>query len=425
MLGGLIASNFRRGEVFEVCKSEMLSTDANRIIFNTLADMFIKAQPIGVYELLMALRARGDEAKVGGADFLMSIVEQCPDDQGAYRAAERVRDFWTRRRVARALDELKAGILAPGSHDDRLNAAEIMNKMAGAISEQDGGKSLIDASDLVSDAMEERPDTTPHPTIGIPKFDSTINVFRPGELTIVAGRPGGGKSTLMRQMIWRASISSPALVFTLEVTPKVLVQQLCCEAAQIPYDDWRNRKHTEEMDAKIAITTGEFFSRKIKIYTKAKVAPLQVSVVLSQLRAENSMPGLIVLDYLGLMEHGKAERNDLAVGATTRALKLLALEQKVPIVLLCQLNRESEKRGDASVYDRPRLADLRDSGNIEQDADNIVFLWKKDRAVDDFSVQARVLTIAKHRNGRVGDIDVMFDMPKGRFFEMEKSGGAK
>jgi replicative DNA helicase len=128
-----------------------------------------------------------------------------------------------------------------------------------------------------------------------------------------------------------------------------------------------------------------------------------------------------VIDYLGLMDHGKAERNDLAIGQTTRALKLLALEQKVPIILLCQMNRESEKRGTGAEHDRPRLADLRDSGNIEQDADNIIFLWKRERDDNKMSTQARVLTIAKHRNGHVGDIDVLFDMPGGRFYDGKES----
>lgn len=415
MLGALIVGEFQRGETFEICKREMLTSEVNRIIFDALADMYLKAQPIGAYELLIYLRKAGNEAAVGGADYIMKLVAECPDDNGASRAADQIRELWTRRRVVFALDELKRAILAPGSTDDKLNPSDIMNKLSVSLAGQEGGKTIIDAADRVGEVMEQSLDKAPHPSIGIPKFDTGMNVFRPGELTIVAGRPGGGKSSLMRQMVWRSSLSNPVLVFTLEVTPDVLIQQLCCEAAGIPFEAWRDGVVTNDDQSRIVEAMGEFQARKIKIYTKARVAALQVNVAMAQLRAAGVQPSLIVVDYLGLMEHTKAERNDISIGATTRALKLMALEQKVAIILLCQMNRESEKRGSAEAFDRPRLADLRDSGNIEQDADNILFLWKKEKDASEMPVQARVLTIAKHRNGRVGDIDVLFDMPHGRF----------
>lgn len=417
MLGGFMVSEFQRAEVLEICKPEMLSNEAHRVIYTTLADMFLKGQMIGVYELLVALRKAGNESKVGGADFLMKIVADCPDDNGASRAAEMIREFWTRGKVAQALDDMKRAVLAPGSRDDKLSAADVMDRMSAVLSGQDSGKTIIDAADRVAEAMEQTEDNVPHPSIGLPKFDASINIFRPGDLTIVAGRPGGGKSSLMRQIIWRSSVSSPVLVFTLEVSPDTLIQQLCCEAANVPFETWRKGTADPEVHSQIAEAMGEFQGRQIKIYTKARVAALQVSIALAQLRAVNVKPSLIVVDYLGLMDHSKAERNDLSIGATTRALKLMALEQKVAIVLLCQMNRESEKRGSAESYDRPRQADLRDSGNIEQDADNIVFLWKRERDNNEMTTQARVLTIAKQRTGRVGDVEVLFDMPHGRFTE--------
>jgi replicative DNA helicase len=219
----------------------------------------------------------------------------------------------------------------------------------------------------------------------------------------------------MRQIVWRASLSNAVLCFTLEVTPDTLIQQLCCEEAKVPFEFWRDGVITDEQQASIVSAMGEFQNRQIKIYAKAKVAALQIGIALAQLRAAGIKPAIVVVDYLGLMDHAKAERNDISIGTTTRALKLMALEQQVSIILLCQLNRESEKRVNGESFDRPRLADLRDSGNIEQDADNIIFLWKKSKDAEDMSIQARILTIAKHRNGRVGDIDVMFDMPGGRF----------
>jgi replicative DNA helicase len=252
-------------------------------------------------------------------------------------------------------------------------------------------------------------------TIGIPKVDEEINLFEPGEMTILAARPGGGKSSFMRQMIWNASARGPVLVFSLEVTPKVLTQQLTCEAAYVPFESWRRRMTGDEENLRIIDAMSEVADRKVYIFPRATVSALDVSVAVSHMAAIGKAPILVAIDYLGLMKHERFERQDLAIGATTRAVKLMALERKVPVLMLCQMNRQSEQRGNASEYDRPRLADLRDSGNIEQDADNIVFLWRKSREEYGKQVVERAFTVAKRRNGSIFEADLLFDMPAGRF----------
>jgi replicative DNA helicase len=417
LVGALLVGEFGRAEALDIAKPEMF-TDANlKIMFQALSKMFLDNSPIGYYELLVRLRNDGNEDRVGGADFIAKVGDGCPDVNAAARYADQVRDFWRRRRLSDALLSMSEATKTPGSEHERLDCENLIDTIGAIVNDNGGGKSLVDAKESVFDAMNKSNEVEVHPSLGMPKFDKAMNIFHPGEVTVLAGRPGGGKSSFMRQAIWRASMSGPVLVFTLEVTPTVLIQQLCCEAAQVPFEVWRDGVVSDEDNRKIIEAMSEFECRNIKIFSRANVSTLQVSLALSQMKATSQFPHLVVIDYLGLMNHGRADRQDLAIGATTRSLKCMAMDRKFPLLLLCQMNRKSEDRGKPDAADRPRLADLRDSGSIEQDADNVLFLWRKERMDDTLTTQARVLTVAKHRNGRVGDMDVMFDMPHGRFFE--------
>jgi replicative DNA helicase len=315
--------------------------------------------------------------------------------------------------MIRQIDDVKAVIAAPDS--ENADPAKVWGQLSAIMADHSGTTVPVAIEDLITDAMDSHAATERIGGVGVPEVDREIHLFEPGELTILAARPGVGKSSFMRQLIWNASASGPALVFSLEVTPKVLTQQLTCEAAEVPYESWRNTPGNEDFMMKIVDAMESVAKRPIYMFPRPTVTSLDVVLAVTQMSARGKHPIMITIDYLGLMKHEKSERQDLAIGATTRALKLMALEKKVPVLLLCQMNRQSEQRGTAKEYDRPRLADLRDSGSIEQDADNILFLWRKDRDEYSTPVVGRTLTIAKRRNGSVFESDLLFDKPKGRF----------
>jgi replicative DNA helicase len=192
--------------------------------------------------------------------------------------------------------------------------------------------------------------------------------------------------------------------------------------AGVPYWEYSHGRSTEEQVQMVAMASCDERVGNIHVYNKTNVAALDVTMALTMSKAAGNRIAAVFIDYLGLMTHDRAERNDIAIGASTRLLKGVAIERNVPVILLSQLNREVEKRGGATECDRPRLADLRDSGSIEQDADNVVFLWRKERDDQYKAVEPRTMTVAKHRNGQVFEVDLMFDKAKGRFYEVDGSG---
>jgi len=298
---------------------------------------------------------------------------------------------------------------------------DAINRAIVAVGESHGEDALIYLESLTEEAINKRPDNTKPVVTRIGKIDGNINLFAPGELTILAARPSVGKSSLMRQMIENAATAGVALVFSMEVIAKTLTQQFACEFAGVPFSDWRDGRTSGEQDEAVAMASMRPEFANIAVYQRTSITALDVSLAVTRLQAVGRHPVAVFIDYLGLMKHDRAERHDLAVGSTTRMLKQFAIEKKVPIILLAQLNREVERRGGG---DRPRLADLRDSGNIEQDADNVLFLWRKAEDGQYSVVEPRVLTIAKHRNGEVLEMDLMFNKPMGRFYEVNDRGQA-
>lgn len=417
MLGAFVCCDFDRSVALETAREEMLQHPKVKVAWRHLTAMCLGAKEIGLYELAESIKRAG-ESGTCDLDFLINAVEGCPNTQAAARYAARVRDYWQRRRMMSQVEEIKKLLAAPDADD--ADPSKVWSQMTAIMADQSANSVPTHIGDIVGEAMEPAATSTEHPTCGIPKLDTEINFFEPGEMTVLAARPGGGKSSFMRQLLWGAGERGPALVFTLEVTPKVLTQQITCEAAKVPFDLWRRGLAGEDGQSAIVDAMSEVAARKIYIFPRATVSTLDVTLAVTQMEARGLHPSLVAIDYLGLMKHEKSERQDLSIGATTRALKMMALDKRVPVLLLCQMNRQAEQRGSASEYDRPRLADLRDSGTIEQDADNVVFLWKRNRDEGQMTTVERVLTVAKRRIGSVFEADLMFDMPHGRFYAQVK-----
>jgi replicative DNA helicase len=418
LVGAFIVSEVERDVALETAKPEMMVSEAAKIVWKHLGLMYLANEPIGLFEVGQRLKRFGDLEKVGGLDWLVKIVESCPDVDHASRYAAMVKDIDFRRRGYRELMDIAKAFQAPDSAE--FDRDRHMNRLMELMSNTDGHGSPLHIGEIVMDAMDHTQEA-PIAEVGIGELDRNIDFFKPGELTILAARPGGGKSSFMRQMVWNASARGPVLVFSLEVTPKVIAQQLTCELARVPFETWRKgTANSEDMKA-VMIAAAEVASRPIFIFPRSSVSVLDISLSITQMIARGERPVFVAVDYLGLMKHEKTERNDLSIGATTRSLKCLAIDKKIPITVLCQLNRDSEKRGTAQDCDRPRLADLRDSGNIEQDADNIAFIWRKNRSdYEKAVVVERILSVAKHRNGSTFEMDLMFDMPHGRFCQQSK-----
>lgn len=402
-------------------KPEMFADPAHGIIFSSILDVHLSGRKVDLVLMCDELGKLGKLKAVGGADYLMALVDGVPNASSAKAYADIIRDRWQRRILVQMVDFIKADVADLSKPFDAMTS---INRAIVAVGEAQGAGAVLFLNELISEAMNLSIPTTSPVVTRIGKVDANINLFCPGELTIIAARPSVGKSSLMRQMCVNAATAGTALVFSLEVTPKVLALQFACEIAGVPYWTYSHGKATEEQMERVAIAASDRALDGIAVYNKTNLSALDISLAVTQLRAKGKPISAVFIDYLGLMRHDKAERHDLAVGATTRLLKQIAIERQIPVILLAQLNRDVERRGGDKDCDRPRLADLRDSGNIEQDADNVIFLWRKERDDQYKTVEPRIFTVAKHRNGQVFEVDLMFDKEKARFYEVNDRGQA-
>jgi replicative DNA helicase len=410
------AANLRVG-MMDTLRPEMFSETANRDIWSSLRVGMLSGENTDLVLLASRLRASGKLADVGGAEYLARMVEETPNWGNGIEYAKNVLDQWKRRVIGTALKQVSREVETHAT-DQPMDAMLAMDKAFRAVCETSDGATIELLMSYLDEAMHMRPQLEAPIVTRIAKLDGNINLFTPGELTILAARPSIGKSSLARQMCANAAVRGDILIFSMEVPNDVLCLQFSCEMAKVPFHDYRRGAVTEDQILNVARSSEDPNLNRIHVYDGGQPTVMDVAMALTTLKVRGREVAAVIIDYLGLMKHDRAERHDIAVGNTTRGLKQLAIQRKVPIILLAQLNREVERRGGDLDCDRPRLADLRDSGNIEQDADNVVFLWRKEREDQYLKVEPRVLTVAKHRNGEVFEVDLMFDKPAGRFYEV-------
>lgn len=421
-LGSLIFDNGQIADTAAQLPRAVFSVPKHQVIFDAIMRLYVRGDKAEVVQLRDELDGLKSLKAVGGSDYLLALVDGVPNASSAPAYAKTLLSLWRRRVLVKTLDEIKASVFSLPPQED-VDAMAVINRAIQAVGASHGGEAVVFLEQILGDALTMPATAQASPVVmRLAKIDGNINLFCPGEMTIVAARPSVGKSSFMRQMCANAADSGVVLIFSLEVTPKVLALQFACEMAKVPYWNFSRNLCDEDETQRVILAAASDVFKNIAVYNRTNVSAVDVSLAITQTQAKGRKVVGVFIDYLGLMRHERSERNDLAIAATTKLLKQIAIEKDVPIVLLAQLNREIEKRGGAEECDRPRLADLRDSGSIEQDADNVVFLWRKNRGDQYQTVEPRVLTVAKHRNGQAFEVDLMFNKAKGRFYEVNERG---
>jgi replicative DNA helicase len=407
-----------RIRMMEILRAPMFADKANREIWSVV--LAITLDNVSPDAVLIASRLRSCIHNDSSAmiERLAVILTETPSWENGLSYAKNVLEFWRKQTIASALAEVSREIQG-WDESKPFDPLEAMNKAFKAICESTDGPTVALLMSFLQDALEMKFNSDAPIITRIAKLDGNLNLFAPGELSILAARPSVGKSSLARQICANAAVKGDILIFSMEVPAKILSLQFACEmSGSVSYADYIKGRATESQMVELMRSADDPALTRLHVFTGPQVSVMDIALALTNLKVRGREVAAVVIDYLGLMHHPKADRHDLAVGNTTKTLKQLAIQRNVPIILLAQLNREVEKRGGASEGDRPRLADLRDSGNIEQDADNVLFLWRKERETEYQSVEPRTLTVAKHRNGQVFEIDLMFDKPRGRFYEV-------
>jgi len=287
---------------------------------------------------------------------------------------------------------------------------------------------VVPLSNVLPRYMAQLEERSRHPGVsaglssGFIGLDAILGGFHAGDLVIVAGRPGMGKTSLAMNFAEHAALTlrQPVLVFSMEMPIDQLVTRLLASFGRIPQSHLRSGELTNDEWSRLSNAVGQIDDAPLFIDETPSLDP---GTLRSRARKVSSQYGLklIVVDYLGLMQiPGFQENRTQLVGDLSRNLKALAKELRVPVIVLSQLNRTIESREDKE----PRLSDLRDSGAIEQDADVILFVQRDaffNRNLQEADQSKSKIVIAKHRNGPIGEVEVQFNSHLTRFEDVEKA----
>lgn len=318
VLGALIMQSSPRSATLELLSPEMFFTPAWRIVYETIEKMVLDNKPIDLVTLKNELDLAGHLGEVGGPAALASLVEGVPNIEAAEEYARRLSKITLRRRLAAALQNTLTGI-TEGS-EENLDPGRIYDNLARAAGLSTMERTLWWMRDLLSDFNPEVHKTAAQqgvPSSGIAKLDEAMTIFKPSNFTVIAGRPGLGKSTLMRQIALEAAKSGPILIFTLEESMEAVRDKMLCVLAGVSYYRWYNGHTTSEEEKRLVIETGNLANLPIAFYGGYSCDASKVRLAIRRMTDEGKRPVAVFIDHLQLMYHPKAENRDQAVGETS------------------------------------------------------------------------------------------------------------
>lgn len=394
----------------------------HRAILVALQDVVSRNVEVTPFSLKAVLEANKELDRLGGFAGLIEIL-------GAVEVGKPqvLVDILRAKRRLRELIRLGSKIQTAAQEEENPESIveEACSSLAGmARAEGETGPQLVGdiTGDVVSQIVSEAAGTSRFGLrTGFYRFDGLTRGFKPGELIILAARPGIGKSTLALNWILRAANHRDVVAFLLEQSREEAIKKLLADLSGL---DLRNLNPRDgEAMARLQAAKQELDELPILIDDRAKTTARQIRGKVERLQAKHEI-GMVVIDYLQLLTSDNPnpkQTEAVRVGEITRELKLLAKDCRIPVVLLSQLNREVEKRQNG----RPQLSDLRDSGCIEQDADIVAFIHRKVSAGLSPELQDKraELILSKHRNGPTGMIPLVWRGEISRYEEEEREAG--
>jgi replicative DNA helicase len=390
----------------------------HRLIFAALRKLGNSNSPIDVITVAEALEVSGNLQNAGGLPYLGSLAQNVPSAANIRRYAEIVKGRALQRSLLVLADEIRASCHAPGA-----NVAEIISQTDAAMVQlidvgTDEPAMLYDAmADAIAD-IDERATGNRRSGLqtGIADFDARTGGLEPGQLVIVAARPSVGKTAFALNVADHVTRQGEtAAFFSLEMTKRELSQRLLSLRAGVSVAQMRSGQLAEDDWNRISACQGKADGERLFLIDRSAIGVAYVRAAARKIKRKHGL-GLIVVDYLGLMK-GEGQTRTQEIGSLSRGLKALAKELHVPIIALAQLNRATETRQDK----RPQLPDLRDSGEIEQDADIVAMLHREDlhNPSPEWAGLAELI-IRKNRNGALGDVFLRY---RGEHMRFERHQG--
>lgn len=433
VLGALLIDKDTVIKIADILRPDDFYKNANGFIFEVILELFERHQPIDILAVANRLEEKGSLSTIGGRAYLASLANAVPTAAHIVSYAEIVHRKATLRRLIGAASEITA--LGFGAEDEEINKIidEAEQKLfnVSQISLQNKfipiQNVLTEAFDRIDELHKQSGKLRGVPT-GYQDIDKLLAGLQNSDLIILAARPSIGKTSLAMDIARQVAVKEkiPVGIFSLEMSKEQLVDRLLCAEAGV--DLWKMRTghlaEREEDDdfARIGNAMAQLAEAPLYIDDSPMATIMDIRTKARRLKMEHGL-GLIVLDYLQLItgtSRKSAENRVQEISEITRALKAIARELNVPLLALSQLSRAVEARTPPI----PKLADLRDSGSIEQDADVVMFIYREEYYRKETARRhiADIL-ISKHRNGPTGQAELYFDERRVSFKNLEKRLG--
>ncbi len=424
VLGALLLDQEAIIKVVDIVKPDDFYKEAHRVIFKSVLELFEERNPCDVVTLANKLEEKDELDKIGGASYLTSLANNVPTTANVAHYAQIIQHKATLRKLISAASKISA--LGLNEDEDIESVLDEAEQAIFKVSQKYLRENFIPIKEVLADSFEridklhkDKGGLRGIPT-GFTDMDNILAGLQASDLIILAGRPSMGKTSLALNIAQHVATKEgiPVGIFSLEMSKEQLVDRLICAEANV--DSWKLRTGNLSDDdfPKIGHAMGVLSEAPFFIDDSPSANVMEMRAKARRLQAEHNL-GLIVIDYMQLMESRyRREANRVQeVSDISRSLKSLARELNIPVICNSQLSRAVEQRPGRI----PQLADLRESGAIEQDADVVMFIYRKDYYEKDTEKKniADIL-IRKHRNGPTGDIELRFNPEQMKFVNLEK-----
>lgn len=422
VLGAILIDREAMANASEYVKPEYFYSDANASVFMAMLELYEQRKPIDILTLTSALKSKKLYQKIGGSAYLTSLANAVPTAANIVHYAGIVKEKYVRR----VLIQLSGETTELAFQED-IEADEILDKVEQSVfrvSQDHVKQGFIHVKETLAesfdrlDELHKKDGGLRGVETGFVDLDKLLAGLQDSNLVILAARPGTGKTAFVVNTAQYVTVTNkiPIGIFSLEMSKEELVDRLLISQADI--DAWKLKtgRLGEDDFEKLSSAMGELAEAPIYIDDTPGITISEMRTKARRLHAEHGLK-LLIIDYLQLVNPGrKFESRVQEVTYVSQSLKNLARELKIPVLACAQLSRAVEHRGGDK---RPQLADLRESGSIEQDADVVMFLYTKDEEMNNQRIVN--ILIAKHRNGPVGEKELLFRGDRIKFYNIDHS----
>ncbi len=429
ILGAILLDNLAYNQAAEHLKPEDFLLDSHRRIYSRMMDLAESSRAIDHLTLAEELQRHAEFEPIGGYAYISGLLDGVPDRPSIEHYIKIVRD----KAMLRGIISISTAAIARASDQSDL-AEDVLNDTEAQIfqlSEKRIGRGFMGVQEIVResfgsiDALLQRGQRITGLATHFDELDSITCGLQRSDLVIVAARPSMGKTAFAMNIAENAAIEDgkTVAVFSLEMSKEALLQRMLCSVAKVDSHRFRTGSLWQDDTRKVQRAMEKLAQAPIYIDDTPGIAVGEMRAKARRLKQSKGALDLIVVDYLQLMSGGgkRYENRTQEVSAISRGLKALAKELHVPVIALSQLSRAPESRGGDH---RPQLADLRESGSIEQDADLVMFIFREEvYKQDDPDLQGKAeIIISKQRNGPIGKVKMAFLKSCTRFESLAEGG---